>query len=182
MVLALSILRRVSPQGFVPAVKRSTVPGYRERGQPSLQLSQSRGRWDVGAQQVTAMNIPEIQTHRLQSQRAKLSGNKTGRGFRKDCLTVCYTGSRCPCPSHSCLSPSPRCLTSRNRTCRPLSPLRETQRRVMNIQNRAQGVIPGLICTLDYCTYSLPKCTCTVCLWFCTFRWSSDPVEINTVS
>lgn len=43
-------------------------------------------------------------------------------------------------------------------------------------------LVQNLTRTKEYQTYSLPKGTCTVCLWFYTFRWSSDPEERNTVS
>lgn len=41
-------------------------------------------------------------------------------------LTVCYTGSMCLCPSHSCLSLSPQCWAFHSRTCQQPSPLKET--------------------------------------------------------
>lgn len=113
---------------WVPAVKRSAMSSDWERGQPPLQLSQSWGWRDVGAQQVPAVNIPETQRWDQWSQRAKSGDRRAAQGFRKDSLTVCYTGSRCPCPCHSFLSPSLRCSTSHNRTCQLLLPLRETQK------------------------------------------------------
>lgn len=110
--------------------------------------------------------------------------NKSGTGqikptveaeqcFRMDILTVCYTGSRCPCPSHSCPSPSPRCLTSRSRTCQQPLPLAETTGalgyRGLDLTAAVQKWRAQTI------TYSLPTNICTACLWFYTCRWSSAP-------
>lgn len=106
--------------GGVPAVQRGAVTSHRERGQPPLELPEARGGRDVGAQQVAAVDVPD---RRRRKQSKVRGGRGQSCGARKDALTVCYTGPRCPCPSRSCLSPSLRCSTSRNRTCRPPSPL-----------------------------------------------------------
>lgn len=118
----LQCRRRELCHRSVPAVQRGAVTSHRERGQPPLELPEARGGRDVGAQQVAAVDVPDRRRRKQRSHTAKSGGGGVG-GARKDTLTVCYTGPRCPCPSRSCLSPSLRCSTSRNRTCRPPSPL-----------------------------------------------------------
>lgn len=167
---------RFSPWRRSPAIEGSAVSRNWEGGHPSLQLPQPWGGRDVGAQQIPTMNISEVQQ--------KKTINKSGTGqikptveakqcFRMDILTVCYTGSRCPCPSHSCPSPSPRCLTSRSRTCQQPLPLAETTGalgyRGLDLTAAVQKWRAQTI------TYSLPTGICTACLWFYTCRWSSAP-------
>lgn len=75
------------------------------------------------------MDIPEVQKRNPsnQSGTGRIEATVAAKQcFGMDVLTVCYTGSRCPRPSHSCPSPSPRCSTSRSRTCQPPLPLAET--------------------------------------------------------
>lgn len=117
-------------------------------------------------------------------------GEKKGQnctGDTEEKLTVCYTGSTCPCLSHSCLFRSLRCWAFRSRICPLPLPLRETQATFKESNTRSCSKFSCFRCPfvamhLREYTYSLPKCTCTVCLWFCTFHWSSDPAEKHAES
>lgn len=63
----------------------------------------------------------------------RITQNGTAFVHGEDWLTACYTGSTCPCLSHSCLFLSPQCSASRSRTCQPPLPLRETQHDTIDI-------------------------------------------------
>lgn len=94
--------------------------------------------------------------------------------FRLNGLTVCYTGSRCPCPSRSCLFLSLQCLTSHNRTCQLLLPLMRTEWDTNNGYSSGSWPLEEACSNLSLqilnYSYSLPKCICTAGLLFCTFH------------
>lgn len=161
----------------VPAVQRGAVPSYGERRQPPLQLPEAWSRRDVGTQQVPTVHVPEITKIKASCEQAWIIHESTKVQVAEDYLTVCYTGSTCLCPSHSCLSPSPQYWASRNRTYHPPSPLKE-KTHVPTIRSWFWCfLVQHLTCTEEYWTYSRPRGTCTVYLWFYTFHWSSDPEE-----